>query len=82
MFTTKRKLEEEKIKVKNKDKEIEKFEDKLQKRWNRCSDLEIENLELKRIIKEIYNVMTSNNYNNEDVQKRKIIELAESAIKN
>ena len=81
MFTSKKKLLNEQEKVKNKDKEIEKFEDKLQKKWNRCRDLEIENLELKRIIKEIYIAMTSNNYNNEDVQKRKIIELAETAIK-
>lgn len=79
MFTTKRKLLNEQVKVKNRDKQIEDFKNKLQQQWKKYGKLELENEELKHIIKEIYNTATSNNYNNDKAIIRKIIELAKTA---
>ena len=74
MFKTKRKLELEKVKVKNRDEFIEKMcikEDELKEKIK----------ELKSVLKDIQQLTECNTYNNEKAILGKKKELAQSAIK-
>ena len=74
MFKTKRKLELEKVKVKNRDEFIEKM-------CIKEVELREEIQELKSVLKDIQQLTECNTYNNDKAILGKIKELAQTAIK-
>ncbi len=82
MFKLKRKLLNEKAKVRNRDILIEDLIKQKRQLIEENADLRYEKDDAIDSLRHIYQLVTSNQYNNSEVFKRKIKELAETAIKN
>lgn len=82
MFKLKRKLLNEKAKVRNRDILIEDLIKQKRQLIEENADLRYEKDDAIDSLRHIYQLVTSNQYNNSEVFKRKIKELAETGIKN
>ena len=82
MFKLKRKLLNEKAKVRNRDILIDDLIKQKRQLIEENADLRYEKDDAIDSLRHIYQLVTSNQYNNSEVFKRKIKELAETAIKN
>lgn len=79
---TEQKLQTEKLKVHNRDMIIKDLTDKIEQLKQENTDLRYEKEDVVDVLREIYKLNTSNHYDNDKIFKRKINELAQTAIIN